>query len=165
MRITETTVDALAHCPDPLCDGNQQQQVAAIATNYVRVYGEEEGLTSPTTDNPLGGFEEASWTVYSFADPKEEPCPVCGVRREVTNQQRIKYASQLFDGHGKPLDQMALLRLKREGKVLKAGEKPAVIDQDDRVATLERELAELRGFIAGQQSNGHDDKRAAKAKP
>lgn len=160
MRITTSDVDLLAHCTDPLCEGNQQQEVKGTATHYVRVYGEEEGLVTPTSDNPLGGFEERSWTVFAFADPAAESCPYCGTRRDVTDQERPRYASRLFDTNGKPLDQMALLRLKREGKILAPGEKPAAEAQDDRVAALERELAELRGFINGQRSvepNGHTE--------
>jgi hypothetical protein len=92
--LTETPVDAYAHCVEPRCQGTNQEPVKAIRKETAHTYRERGG------DMP--GIE-ASWVVLAFENEDEINCPHCGRTRELSVEQRKTYAA--LSGH----DPMGLL--------------------------------------------------------
>ena len=93
--VTETPVEAAwAHCTQPRCPGNNQQQVPAVRRETAHTYRERGG------DGP---GVESSWVSVAFADEGDVACPSCGRAREVSEQRRQTYAA--LSGH----DPMGLL--------------------------------------------------------
>ncbi len=78
-RTLEAEVIALAHCPDPRCEGYAQHEVKAIRSTVEHTYVEMGG------DMP--GVERSN--VYLTA---EEECVHCGLMCEITDQPRVSYA-------------------------------------------------------------------------
>lgn len=160
MRITHDEISAWAHCEGtPGCEGESQQPVPAIRETFVRVFGEDEGLTTPTTNNPLGGMVENSWQRLRFANEADVPCPHCGRDRAVADQVRPIYPSAIFGQNGQPLDQRQLLRLRAEGKIVSPG---AGAPASDEMAALKAQVEALQGVMA--QAIGDGPKRRP-AKP
>ena len=83
-RIYEKEITALAHCPNPRCEGYAQREVKAIERTVEHTYVEQGG------DMP--GVERSM--VYLSAD---ESCPVCDKTCEITNQRRVHYDN--LSGH------------------------------------------------------------------
>lgn len=87
--VTEREITGWAHCTQPRCPGNTQQQVAAIRTETARTYREMGG------DSP--GVEWSGSTLR-FVDEEDRFCPYCpptkgGRRRvrELSETPRIRY--------------------------------------------------------------------------
>jgi hypothetical protein len=78
-RTSTEQVSALAHCPDPRCEGHTQRQVQALRSTVEHTYVDLGG------DSP--GVERSQ--IYLHAD---ETCPECGRLCEITDQQRVSYA-------------------------------------------------------------------------
>lgn len=81
-RVTETTVDAWAHCSNPRCTGNGQQAVQGVRTDVEHTIGSRGG------DGIFVQLVENSSSYVRFADPDETECEVCGGTREVSEQRR-----------------------------------------------------------------------------
>lgn len=101
-HVTETPVQAYAHCPDPLCPGSDQRPVPAIRQLVQQTIGERGG------DGAFVNLVENSHEYLRFAEPDDVACPECGRDREVAGQRRPTY--QRLIG---PPD--ALLRAQRAG--------------------------------------------------
>lgn len=148
MRIVETPIRAWAHCSDPLCPGGLQEEVDGISTLRERTYWESAGNEGPPSknfENPLGPYTETSWITISFANEDDAPCPECGQPREITDQVRPVYESRIFDTHGKPFPQDALLELRRHGKITPPADGAA--QADPRIAALEAQVQTLTTLL------------------
>lgn len=96
--VTESEVDAFAHCGNPVCPGYGQQPVKAVKTLVERSYQSSGGDWA---------FTESSSEHLRFADEDERACEHCGLGRMVTLQKRPVY--QPLSGH----PQNGLLAVKR----------------------------------------------------
>lgn len=134
--VTETIIDGFAHCEDSLCAGNEQQPVQVLRQHAQFSYAEKGG------DAP--GIEHSQDYFY-FADDADRECPHCGKDRAVSDQERPVYPSMVQGPDGRSLDQRFLLKLVQDGKIGAPGQ----VKADDEIEALRRELAELRGFVAG----------------
>jgi hypothetical protein len=80
--VTETVIDALAHCADQRCAGYTQQPVKAVQTvtqfSYIDLGGD------------LPGIERESF-LLRFDDIADTQCPHCGEPRIVADQTRPIY--------------------------------------------------------------------------
>lgn len=81
-RVTETTVDAWAHCSNPRCAGNGQQAVQGVRVLSEYTIGSRGG------DGIFVQLVENSSQYVRFADPEENDCGVCGGQREISEQRR-----------------------------------------------------------------------------
>ena len=81
--VTETPVKAYAHCGNPICPGNAQEQVDALERTSAFSYQE------------LGGDipgDERSTVSFVFADEGDAPCSHCGRElRELSGSPRPQY--------------------------------------------------------------------------
>lgn len=84
-RITETTVDAWAHCNDARCPGYGQQPVTGV---HVLV---EHSVASRGGDGIFASVIENSHEYLRFEDPDEIHCEHCSRTREITRQVRPTY--------------------------------------------------------------------------
>jgi hypothetical protein len=107
--ITESPVDALAHCIEPRCPGYAQESVPGRRVEESFTFVELNG----TAEGAIPGFER-SMVRIEFADEDNRPCPHCGGPRDITDQPRVSY--QNLSGH----DQMGLLKM-RPGDVPDVG--------------------------------------------
>lgn len=83
--VTETTVDAYAHCVNFVCPGYSQEPVTATKTVRADTIGDRGG------DGALAMVTENTWEYLAFSDPEQVPCPHCGRDREVAAQARPTY--------------------------------------------------------------------------
>jgi hypothetical protein len=81
-RVTETNVEAWAHCSNPRCSGNGQQAVSGVRVLSEYTIGSRGG------DGIFVQLVENSSEYVRFADPDEVECGVCGGAREISEQRR-----------------------------------------------------------------------------
>lgn len=143
---TQEQIKAFAHCPDPLCLGNEQIEVQAIRTHTDVLYVDVGG-TIPGTDH--------SHDYYAFADEDEGACEHCGTFREVTDQRRPRYRNESGQ------DPLTLLKRQNEvaGKVVALEHEREVeqlqrqLEQRDQAALfaeMRHEIEQLRSEVAGK---------------
>lgn len=130
---TQVTVAAFAHCPDPRCEGGDQEPVQAIQRT-VEVSYLDVGGTLPGIDH--------SHDYLNFVDEAQAPCPVCSRHRELSVQERPVY----MNASGQ--DPMYLLR--RAGETDK---KVQSLQHDLELDLLRRdqERREMRDMVERQQ--------------
>lgn len=125
--VTETVLDALAHCADQRCVGYKQVPVGAVHTltefSFIDLGGDLPGI-------------EKSTELIRFADIADAQCPHCGEPRIVSQQIRPIYPNI----SGQPQDQ--LLRAHREG------ERTRELELND--ARREAEMAQMRATMERQ---------------
>src|SRR3954466_5691424 len=83
--ITEAPIRAFAHCRNPRCAGNNQEEVDAVQQTESYSFVERGG--------DLPG-EENSIVRVNFASEEDQPCPQCGLLREVTADPRPSYQGE-----------------------------------------------------------------------
>lgn len=152
-RVTEQNVRAGTFCPDALCPGNAIETVDAIKQTVDFTYNDAENKALTDRSSPLGPYTEHSVDYLRFADQADAECKVCGRTRELTpDVKRPIYQAQIFDSRtGQPLDQLALLKLKADGKIVQPGEQTAEqAAQGDELAAL-RAQNELLTRLLGQR--------------
>jgi len=136
---------------DEKCPGYAQQRVPIIREVVEHLYG-DYGAGSELTGAGRSGYDVYYSTEHlQWADPEQAPCPHCGVPRELSTQERPSYPRL----SGQPQDQ--LLRFKREEREAAVSTANAMQSmastladrsaQDERIAALEKELAEVRGDV------------------
>lgn len=81
-RVTESTVEAWAHCSNPRCSGNGQQAVPGVRELIEYTIGSRGG------DGIFVQLVENSTERVRFADADDVPCEVCGGEREISEQRR-----------------------------------------------------------------------------
>jgi hypothetical protein len=122
--VTETVIDALAHCADQRCEGYKQRPVKAVQTvtqfSYLDLGGD------------LPGIERESF-LLRFDDIADTQCPHCGEPRIVADQTRPIYPNV----SGQPQD--ALLRGTRDA------ERVRELELAD--ARREAEMAQMRATM------------------
>lgn len=161
--ITQKPVQGYAHCPDSLCPGNEQAPVQAILEQSDRTYKEwSDGSGLP----PMPGVENTTYRLRFLNDgqedrPDETACEHCGRMLELSDQQRPVYPVLVSALGAVDTDQRLLLKLAQLDKIKAPGQDGG--SQSDEVAELRREIAELRGFMAGQ--NAANQQPAAPAEP
>lgn len=134
--VTESEVDAYAHCGNALCPGYRQEPVRAVKTLVERSYQSGGGDWA---------FTEGSSEHLRFADEAEIKCPHCDQSRMVTQQKRPRY--QPLSGH----PQNGLLNI--------TGFDPAKVNgpADEKAAAeaaqLRAEMAELKAQMAELKGN------------
>jgi hypothetical protein len=107
--ITETTVLAYAHCPDPRCQGVKQEQVQAVRTLTEWTFASRGGGDDPGgVGNLFLPMVENSQEHWRFVDAGELPCPHCEKPRELSSAPRPSYPIQVGGAN-------ALLRLQDMG--------------------------------------------------
>lgn len=131
--VTQTPVEAFAHCPNAQCLGYQQQPVQGVRTTTAWTYLDHGG------DMP--GLESSSDQVW-FADEAHVPCSHCEQPRAISEQKRPEYPN--ISGH----DPMGLYEFKgkTEGE-LREMRHQAEVDKLSR----ELETRDLRAAIEKQQ--------------
>lgn len=85
-HVTEAPVRAFAHCPDPRCPGNAQEEIDGVVRHTDVLY-------TDTDPNGIPGVEK-SYESVAFADESEAPCPHCETFREITQQKRPVYENR-----------------------------------------------------------------------
>lgn len=93
--VTEKPVRAFAHCPDPRCPGNQQEEVEGVERETALSYQADLGGDIPGV--------ERSMIETVFAHEDDQACQHCAAARaveglqpqlrEITTQQRKQYAN------------------------------------------------------------------------
>lgn len=128
--VTERTVTAYAHCPNPRCPGNEPTEVQAVRRVSEFTYLENGG--------ELPGIERSTehWRV---ADPLDENCS-CGRLREISGGPRPEYAG--VSGHR----QDGLLHVKQFDPGQQAPVAPA---NDAVIAELMKQVAALTAKLNG----------------
>lgn len=151
VRITETRIRALAHCSNPLCEGNRQEEVDAIAQLVEETYGmrdRQPSMGAPDLTSPLVNLVENSHEMLRFAREEDAPCPVCSGPRELTRQVRPRY-ERLSD-----VAPDKLLQFRRQG-LSSADVLAQAAEKSDEVAELRGKVdaltALLSAFQQGQQ--------------
>jgi hypothetical protein len=144
----EKGIELYAWCGNVL-EGCSDEQQTVIGTRHTwnRTYGE----TDPTADLWIARQIENTFVSFSFDNPEERICETCGANRHISDQKRPVYLAR--SGH----DQRGLIKIAK--KFIEGGNSPqgaiaaslaAKPQDDDRVTTLEKELAELKAQIAGR---------------
>lgn len=157
MRITDTPKRLQSFCGDALCESEGvQTEVDGIEIYTEMLYEDYTGGGDLNDKLP-----QNSWISHSFKGPDGKPCApppceACGKPLAISDQVRVVYPARIFGPDGRPADQKFLLGLIREGKVSQPGESAPVNGNGhgDRMAAMEAELAELRGFVAGLKAAG-----------
>jgi len=125
--VTESPIEAYASCHNGRCAGYKQQPVQAIRTltefSYVDFGGDVPGI-------------ERSTDLIRFADEADEPCPVCGEPRLVSDQVRPIYPNV----SGVPQDR--LLHVNDDSE--------RVRDMQLSDAKREAEMAQMRALMERQ---------------
>lgn len=107
--ITETTVLAYAHCPDPRCQGVKQEQVQAVRTLTEWTFASRGGGDDPGgLGNVFLPMIENSQEHWRFVDAGELECAHCGTARELSSAPRPSYPIQVGGAN-------ALIRLQDMG--------------------------------------------------
>jgi len=135
--VTDTEVEqAYAHCTQPRCPGNSQEQVRGIARETSHSFVERGGDLPGT---------ESSWVHMIFADEADIPCPACGKAREITDQRRKTYPA--LSGHNPmglletdPFDARKQTELRHE--IASKGVDPEKVALEQQVEALTKALAE-----------------------
>lgn len=173
--ITETTVKAYAHCPDPRCKGVKQDQVQAVRTLMEWTFESRGGGDDPGgIGNLFLPMVENSQEHLRVADEADLACPHCENARELSTQPRPSYPIMVgganallrlqdmgisFDpdkqekiAAGAPESPTDLLQRRFISDEITADEFAAkrtalsgAAPEDDRIAALEAQLAKLLG--------------------
>lgn len=142
--VTQEHIEGYAHCPDSLCEGNEQERVPAIretvSTTYFEIGGDMPGVQNSTSRCQAADENGL---------PSTSPCPHCGTAREISDQERPTYPILVSQFNATSTDQRLLLKLKKQGLIQGVNDAK---DESAELSELRRELAELRGFMQGQQS-------------
>lgn len=167
--ITQTPAQGYAHCPDSLCDGNEQIQVQAILERSDRTYKEwSDGSGLPS----MPGVENTTERLLFANDgqngrPDDTTCAHCGRRLELSNQPRPVYPVMVAALGATNTDQRLLLKLAQQNQIKAPGADGA--NQSDEVEQLRRQVAELggmvQGFMAGQAAPPAEPQDHAPPKP
>ena len=139
--VTETLIDAWAHCSDARCPGNKQKAVKAIKSVTEYSYFDLGG--------DIPGIERSSELVR-FNDLADAQCEHCGEPRLVADQVRPIYANV----SGIPQDR--LLHAGREGErvlELQLSDARREAEMAQMRATMERQNALIERLVAQQEAS------------
>jgi hypothetical protein len=106
------------------CEGYRQVEVAAIRETLERTFGDFNPGSADPMDAALANNISDSSSRLVWADLAEQPCPHCGVARDLTDQVRPNYAP-LGGQNGRPDQLLRDRRQRREqGEAMAAAPTP-----------------------------------------
>lgn len=159
-RMTETVVDAWAHCGNPRCEGYGQQPVAGVHTVVEHTIGSRggDGIFMNIVENTneylrfaLNGCDSDGNS--DPAEPNDIPCEHCGADREITLQQRPVYQGLSgFPQNG--LLQVAGFDPRVQNSQADEAAALASAEQNKRMAELEATVAKLTHALGGEDAVG-----------
>lgn len=132
--VRDEQLQGFVHCQDPFCAGNKQREVPVVRTSSDYTFFELGGAGS------VPGIERTSIHLRC-EDDQDTVCRTCKGPCEVSDQKRPVYPVTRRDWA-----QDGLLQLIRDGLVRPPGE-TGPVEQDDKVAELERKLARLEALL------------------
>jgi len=138
----EEGVELWAHCPDAVTCDDAQERIVGVRITTNQTYRENGG------DGMMADRVERSFTDLDFANDEDRQCKRCGLPRHLTDQERKSYPP--LSGKD-PQELLRIARWLKDNGGLPATAEGAVIPgappEDDRVATLEKELADLKAAV------------------